>query len=152
MVGPSGAGKTTIFDLLLRFYDADRRRRHARRRRRQERPARRYSRAAWRWCRRMTAVFRDHRSTTSASAGPMPPSEAEIAAAAAARVSEFVERLPQGYATLLGERGITLSGGQRQRIAIARALLRERADAAARRGDERARCRERSQVQARWRS
>ena len=52
--------------------------------------------------------------------------EPEIRAAAkAAQADEFISRLPQGYATHLGERGITLSGGQRQRIAIARAILRD---------------------------
>ena len=47
------------------------------------------------------------------------------AAARAANADEFIRRLPEGYATVLGERGATLSGGQRQRLAIARALLRD---------------------------
>ena len=48
-----------------------------------------------------------------------------IAAAQAAHAHEFVERLPQGYKTLVGQRGVKLSGGQRQRVAIARALLKD---------------------------
>ena len=77
--------------------------------------------------------------TTSASAGRRPSEEDVVAAAVAARADAFLPRLPQGYGTPVGERGMTLSGGQRQRIAIARAILQGRADPAPRRGDQRAR-------------
>ena len=58
--------------------------------------------------------------------GRLEPGQADIeAAAAAARADEFIARLPQGYATLIGDRGVRLSGGQQQRIALARALLKD---------------------------
>jgi ATP-binding cassette subfamily B protein len=56
---------------------------------------------------------------------PEASAEDVLEAARAARVDEFAERLPHGYDTQVGERGVTLSGGQRQRIAIARAILRD---------------------------
>ncbi len=122
IVGPSGAGKTTVFNLLLRFYDP-------------EAGAIRVDGVDIRDLR-----FADLRGTLaivpqepvlfSASVadniryGRPDASEAEVRAAAeAASALAFVESLPQGFATDLGNRGVRLSGGQRQRIAIARALL-----------------------------
>jgi ATP-binding cassette subfamily B protein len=122
LVGPSGAGKTTVFALLERFHDPQ---------------AGRVlidgvdiKIADPKAVRRRVAVVPQETVIFSSSVsenirfGRPEASEAEIMAAAkAARVDEFATRLPQGYETLLGERGVMLSGGQRQRIAIARALL-----------------------------
>ena len=123
IVGPSGAGKTTLFQLLLRFYDA------------QQGvilidcvPVRD---AALAELRERIGIVPQDAVIFSTSAleniryGRPDASEAEvIAASTAAHAHEFVARLPEGYATFLGERGVRLSGGQRQRIAIARAMLK----------------------------
>ena len=128
LVGPSGAGKSTVFQLLLRFYDADRTAGN-------EQP-----------------IFLDNVPTQSLSLQDLRdrvgivPQDAVIfstsalenirygkpeatddevkAAAKAAFAHEFIEALPEGYTTFLGERGVRLSGGQRQRISIARAMLK----------------------------
>ena len=76
--------------------------------------------------------------------GRLDASEAEVRAAAeAAHATGFIESLPQGFDTLVGERGVKLSGGQRQRLAIARAVLQRRPDPGVRRGHQLARLRER---------
>jgi ATP-binding cassette subfamily B protein len=123
IVGPSGAGKTTLFNLILRFYDPDRGRVLI-----DGVPVNEADLEAVR--RRMSYVPQDPAVFAASIAeniryGSPEASEEEVRRAArTALASEFIEALPQGYDTLLGERGITLSGGQRQRIAIARALLR----------------------------
>ncbi len=124
LVGPSGAGKSTVFQLLERFYDigngllsvdgVDVRE------------------LALDDLRRHIAVVPQEATIFSGSVldnvryGRPDASEEEARAAArAARVEEFVLRLPDGYATEVGERGLRLSGGQRQRLAIARAILKD---------------------------
>ncbi|HEY0218457.1 MAG TPA: ABC transporter ATP-binding protein/permease [Afipia sp.] len=124
VVGPSGAGKSTLFHLLLRFYDpasgsisfdgvpirdADPHEVRAR-----------------------IALVPQDSTVFAATArenirfGRPDATDAEIERAAQqAHVTEFIHRLPLGFETQLGERGVTLSGGQRQRIAIARAILRD---------------------------
>ena len=123
LVGPSGAGKTTVFQLLLRFYD----------------PASgritldgvdlrdaepQQVRA------RMSLVSQDPvifgaDVWENIRYGRPDASDADIRAAARAAAAGFLDDLPQGFDTFLGERGVRLSGGQRQRVAIARAVLRD---------------------------
>jgi len=124
IVGPSGAGKSTLFNLVLRFHDpaigailidgvpvseadlADVRRRTA-------------------MVPQDVTLFADTVAANIAY-GALGASPADIEAAArTANADAFIRALPQGYATPVGERGVTLSGGQRQRIAVARAVLRD---------------------------
>jgi ATP-binding cassette subfamily B protein len=124
IVGPSGAGKSTIFHLLLRFYDPT-----AGTIRFDGIPLREADPFALR--RRMALVPQDTvifgaSISDNIRFGRPEASDAEVARAAElALASDFIQQLPQGYATPVGERGVTLSGGQRQRIAIARAILRD---------------------------
>jgi ATP-binding cassette subfamily B protein len=123
IVGPSGAGKTTIFSLLLRFYDVQ-----SGKIRIDGVPIPQADITALR--QRMAYVPQDPAVFAGTVAeniayGSPHASEADIRRAAeTALASSFIEALPLGYQTQLGERGVTLSGGQRQRLAIARAVLR----------------------------
>jgi ATP-binding cassette subfamily B protein len=123
IVGPSGAGKTTLFGLLLRFYDPAQGRilldgvalqdmsLHDLRQRIGIVP-------------QEAVIFSGTALDNIRYGKPDASREAVIAAAQAAFAHEFIQELPQGYDTFLGERGVRLSGGQRQRIAIARAILK----------------------------
>lgn len=122
LVGPSGAGKSTLFDLLLRFHDPqsgsilldgqpiaaldpdDLRRQFA-------------------LVAQNPALFRGTVEANIRYGRPQASAAQVEAAARSAHAHEFIQQLPQGYQTPLGEGGIGLSGGQRQRLAIARALL-----------------------------
>jgi ATP-binding cassette subfamily B protein len=122
LVGPSGAGKTSVFQLLMRFYDPD-----AGRVLLDGIDLRQLDPAAFR---ARIALVPQEPVIFSADAwhnlryGRPDATDAEVRAAAdAARASEFLDRLPAGFDTFLGEKGARLSGGQRQRIAIARAIL-----------------------------
>ena len=125
LVGPSGAGKSTVFQLLLRFYDPE-----GGVIRIDGLPLTEADPLALR--RRMALVSQEAVIFAASVADNVryarpDASPAEVhAACAAAFADEFIARLPEGYETDLGERGVRLSGGQRQRIAIARAILADR--------------------------
>src|SRR2546422_380264 len=124
VVGPSGAGKTTLVDLLPRFYEptcgailmggA---------------PIARFTRASLRGLSGIVSqetILLNDSVLANISYGRSDFTLEQVQAAArAANAHDFVSQLPEGYRTLLGERGTRLSGGERQRIAIARALLRD---------------------------
>ena len=124
IVGPSGAGKTTLVDLLPRFYEPTRGEIAM-----DGVPITRYTRRSLRRLMGIvsqeTVLLNDTVLANIAYGRTDFTLEQVRAAARAANADEFVLRLPDGYQTMLGERGTRLSGGQRQRIAIARALLRD---------------------------
>ena len=124
LVGPSGSGKSTLFGLLLRFYEAQRGEILI--------DGTRLRDVALGDLRRRIALVPQEIFLFSGSvadnirlARPGAGEEEVRAAAGAAGATEFIERLDDGYATEVGERGVRLSAGQRQRIAIARAFLRD---------------------------
>lgn len=124
IVGPSGAGKSTTYQLLLRFYDAQ-----AGRILIDGVDIARLDPVALR--RRIglvaqeTVLFAESAMENIRLGRPEADDDEVRRAAAAAAAHDFIEALPEGYASFLGERGIRLSGGQRQRIAIARAILKD---------------------------
>lgn len=123
VVGASGAGKSTLSRLLFRFYDVQQ---GALRINGQDiREVTQSSlRAAIGIVPQDTVLFNDTIYYNIAYGKPDANRDAVIAAAQAAHIHEFIESLPQGYDTQVGERGLKLSGGEKQRVAIARAILK----------------------------
>ena len=124
LVGPSGAGKSTIADLLPRFYDPTGGRvtldgRDLKDLRLSE------VRGLFGIVPQETILFHDTVAGNIAYGRDDVPRSAIEAAARAANAHDFIARLPQGYDTPIGERGVKLSGGERQRIAMARAVLKD---------------------------
>ena len=124
IVGPTGSGKSTISRLLLRFYDPQAGRilidgqdlraltQHS-------------LREAIGVVPQDTVLFNDTIYYNIAYGNPKANEDQVLAAAEAAQLDDFIQRLPERYQTLVGERGLKLSGGEKQRVAIARALLRD---------------------------
>ena len=124
LVGPSGSGKTTTFELLQRFYDP------------QEGVIKldgvdiknlptQYLRQHLAVVSQQPSLFSNDVMYNIRYGRPEASDEEVIEAAKAANAHEFIEQLPEGYSSFLGEQGVRLSGGQRQRIAIARAILKD---------------------------
>ena len=123
VVGASGSGKSTLARLLFRFYDVDRGaiRLHGIDLRALTQQS---LRGAIGIVPQDTVLFNDTISYNIRYGRPEAGDDALVAAARAAQLAEFVTRLPEGYESRVGERGLKLSGGEKQRVAIARALLK----------------------------
>ncbi len=123
IVGPTGTGKTTIISLISRFYDP-----RSGQVKIDGTDIRRYTQKSLReqisFVLQETLLFRAPVWQNIAYGKPDAPREQIIRAAQLANAHEFIEKMPEGYDTMVGERGVTLSGGERQRIAIARAIIR----------------------------
>jgi subfamily B ATP-binding cassette protein MsbA len=124
LVGPTGAGKTTIVSLLPRFYDLT-----AGEIRIDGTDIRQFKSRSLRqqiaFVLQETLLFRTTVAQNIAYGKPEATRAEIIRAAKLANADEFIEKMPRGYDTMIGERGLTLSGGQRQRITIARAIIRD---------------------------
>jgi ATP-binding cassette, subfamily B, bacterial len=126
LVGPTGAGKTTIISLIPRFYDPD-----SGQVKIDGYDVRCFTQKSLRqqisFVLQETLLFHAPIWYNIAYGKPGANRSEILRAAELANAHEFIEKLPQGYDTMVGERGVTLSGGQRQRIAIARAIIRDSA-------------------------
>jgi subfamily B ATP-binding cassette protein MsbA len=123
LVGPTGAGKTTIASLLPRFYEPT-----SGEIRIDGTDIRRFQQKSLReeisFVLQETLLFRATVAENIAYGKPNATQEEIVRAAKLANADEFIDRMPDGYDTMIGERGVTLSGGQRQRVTIARAIIR----------------------------
>jgi subfamily B ATP-binding cassette protein MsbA len=123
IVGPTGSGKSTVASLIPRFYDAT-----AGRVLIDGVDVRDFElhglREKFGFVLQDTVLFRGTVRENIAYGRPAATDEQVARAARLANAEEFIERMPHGYETLIGERGLTLSGGQRQRLGIARAIIR----------------------------
>ena len=124
LVGPTGAGKTTVANVLLRFVDPDRGRVTV-----GGAPLTELDPASWRtrvaWVPQQASLFHGTVADNLRLARPDASDDDLVAAATAANAHGFVTDLPDGYATPIGEGGARLSGGERQRLALARAFLKD---------------------------
>jgi ATP-binding cassette, subfamily B, bacterial len=124
LVGPTGAGKTTIINLIARFYDPN-----AGTVRIDGTDVRLFQQNSLRqqisFVLQETLLFHGPVWYNIAYGKPHATRAEILRAARLANAHEFIDRMPQGYETIIGERGVTLSGGERQRIAIARAVIRD---------------------------
>ena len=123
LVGPSGTGKTTLVSLIPRFYDPT-----SGRIKIDDHDIREYTLKSLRdqmsFVLQDTLLFNTSIAENIAYGNPQASFAQIVEAAKLANAHEFIEKMPDGYNTVTGERGVTLSGGQRQRIAIARAVIR----------------------------
>ncbi len=125
IVGPSGAGKSTLFQLLLRFYDISSGSITLEGRSLADLPIAEL-RAQYALVPQESVIFASSVKDNIKYGQAEASDEQVINAARAAQAHDFIEALPNGYDSQLGERGVNLSGGQKQRIAIARAILADR--------------------------